>query len=349
LWQQVIIDKYGGLVIGRVELGEESKPWFASSWWRDICSMGINLDRNWFAQGVFKELGNGAHTRFWEDVWVGEEALRQRFPRLFSISNQHNGSVASMRDPEAANGWNFRWRRRLFEWESTLFNELLLLINSASLTDAEDRWGWRPDEGKSFTVKSAYDIVSDMLLPKEYLSTAQDLSFKVLWKCMAPSKVTGFAWLVLLDRVPTRVNLIRRQVIIDDMNQCCVFCGNSAETVTHLFLYCNCILQVWERVLAWLGLMFLLPHSISSLLNFMAMSTGSKQVRKGLVMIWKAVIWTVWRQRNKKVFENEGIDLARLIDDVKTISWKWWVGRSNVAPVLLYEWVSEPLICLSRG
>jgi hypothetical protein len=188
-----------------------------------------------------------------------------------------------------------------------------------------------------------------MLLPKEFLSTAQDLSFKVLWKCMAPSKVTGFAWLVLLDRVPTRVNLIRRQVIIDDGNQSCVFCGNSAETVTHLFLYCNCILQVWERVLAWLGLRFMLPHSISSMLNFMATSSGSKQVRKGLVMIWKAVIWSVWRQRNKKVLENEGIDLVRLIDDVKTISWKWWVGRSNVAPVLLYEWVSEPLICLSRG
>jgi hypothetical protein len=62
LWQQVIIGKYGGLVIGRVELGEESKPWFASSWWRDICSTDINLDRNWFAQGVVKELGNGAHT-----------------------------------------------------------------------------------------------------------------------------------------------------------------------------------------------------------------------------------------------------------------------------------------------
>jgi hypothetical protein len=141
------------------------------------------------------------------------------------------------------------------------------------LTDAEDSWCWRPDEGKTFTVKSAYEIVSDMLLPKGNLSTAQELSFKVLWKCLASSKVSGFACLVLLDRVPTRVNLIRRRVINDDGNQCCVFCCNSAETVTHLFLYCNCILQVWERVFAWLGLNFMLPHSITSILNFMATST----------------------------------------------------------------------------
>jgi hypothetical protein len=252
VWKEVLKNKYGQGVIGRTDIGDDCKPWFASLWWRDVCSIGNNLFTNWFSAGVTKTVGNGRNTLFWRDKWAAGVPLQVRFPRLFSISNQHNGSVASMRDPEAANGWNFRWRRRLFEWESTLFNELLLLINSASLTDAEDRWGWRPDEGKSFTVKSAYDIVSDMLLPKEYLSTAQDLSFKVLWKCMAPSKVTGFAWLVLLDRVPTRVNLIRRQVIIDDMNQCCVFCGNSAETVTHLFLYCNCILQVWERVFAWL-------------------------------------------------------------------------------------------------
>jgi hypothetical protein len=63
-----------------------------------------------------------------------------------------------------------------------------------------------------------------------------------------------------------------------------------------------------------------------------------------MVMIWKAVIWTVWRQHNKKIFENEVLDLAHLLDDVNTTSWKWWLGRSNVAPVLLYEWISEPVI-----
>jgi hypothetical protein len=45
-----------------------------------------------------------------------------------------------------------------------------------------------------------------------------------------------------------------------------------------------------------------------------------------MVMIWKAVIWMVWRQRNMKIFEIEVLDLARLLDDVKKTSWKWWLG-----------------------
>jgi hypothetical protein len=30
------------------------------------------------------ELGNGTTTLFWSDVWLGDEALEERFPRLFS-------------------------------------------------------------------------------------------------------------------------------------------------------------------------------------------------------------------------------------------------------------------------
>jgi hypothetical protein len=88
-----------------------------------------------------------------------------------------------------------------------LLNDLLLVLNPVSLTDAEDSWCWRP-EGKTFRVKYAYMIVSDMLLRKGNLSSAQELSFKIMWKCSTSSKVSGFAWLVLFDRVPTRVNLI---------------------------------------------------------------------------------------------------------------------------------------------
>jgi hypothetical protein len=85
---------------------------------------------------VVKELGNGAHTWFWEDVWVGEESLRQRFPRLFSISIQQDGLVASMRDPDVVIGWNFRWRRRL--WVGVYLAEWFVTIFKSSKLD----WCW---------------------------------------------------------------------------------------------------------------------------------------------------------------------------------------------------------------
>jgi hypothetical protein len=113
LWKAVIKGKYGEMAIGRVELGDESKPWFSSTWWKDICSIGTNLDRNWFLESVAKKMRNGEQTRFWEDVWVGNSTLCDRFPRLFSISVQNQALVASLRSPVEVDGWNLLWRRRL--------------------------------------------------------------------------------------------------------------------------------------------------------------------------------------------------------------------------------------------
>jgi hypothetical protein len=97
------------------------------------------------------------------------------------------------------------------------------------------------------------------------------------------------------------------------------------------------MLQVWKNILNWLDLNLSLPHSIMSLLIFMVQTPRSKKKRKGLVLIWKAVIWTIWRHRNKVIFDNGRIDLVRLVDEVKTVSWRWWIGRTINTPCLLYE------------
>jgi hypothetical protein len=52
LWKELIKSKYGESVVGRVDLGDECKPWFVSLWWKDICSIGINFNQNWFSLGV---------------------------------------------------------------------------------------------------------------------------------------------------------------------------------------------------------------------------------------------------------------------------------------------------------
>jgi hypothetical protein len=149
-----------------VNLGDESKPWFSSSWWKDICSIGMNQNNVWFSQQVVKVMGNGEHTRFWEDRWVGVASLSELFPRLFSISMQKEVSVARMRNQNGLGSWDLIWRRRLFEWENNLLQDLLILINSRLVSNAVDRWGWRPEKGEDFTVKSTYSLVSDLFIAR---------------------------------------------------------------------------------------------------------------------------------------------------------------------------------------
>lgn len=37
---------------------------------------------NWFNREVVRNVGNGESTRFWLDIWVGNEALCLAYPRF---------------------------------------------------------------------------------------------------------------------------------------------------------------------------------------------------------------------------------------------------------------------------
>jgi hypothetical protein len=193
VWKDVIRGKYGVNAVGKVELGDDSKPWYSSLWWKDICTIGTNLEINWFSRNVVKIVGNGEQTSFWWDVWVGEIPLKDRFPRLFLISNQKSSTVAEVRSHSLAGSlWRFDWRRRFFVWEEELLEELKEVVDQFVLRVEPDRWGWRPGDDAIFTVKSTYSMLSR--LPNLEGLNAQWHAgvFKAIWKSPTPSKVCGF-------------------------------------------------------------------------------------------------------------------------------------------------------------
>jgi hypothetical protein len=193
VWKDVIRSKYGNLAVGKVELGEVCKPWYASLWWRDICSIGSNLGINWFSLNVFKKVGNGRLTSFWWDTWIGDSPLKDRFPRLFSISNQQLASVNELCITDGgAVRWNFSWRRQFFVWENELFDNLKGVINGVLLSNDDDRWCWRPEKDATFSVKSAYSLVFNWSNPSAGITKWQGKIFNEIWKCPTPSKVIGF-------------------------------------------------------------------------------------------------------------------------------------------------------------
>ena len=88
LWWRVLNEKYGGVV----ELGSEESFQKGSSWWIDIgrvaCGEG---EGSWFEEGITKVVGCGSRVKFWEDKWTGGEILKNKFKRVFEISNQKGG------------------------------------------------------------------------------------------------------------------------------------------------------------------------------------------------------------------------------------------------------------------
>jgi len=66
----------------------------SSTWCRDICRIcDVRNDHNWFEGRIRWKLGNGRRIRFWEDKWVGNLQLKQKFPRLHFLSPNKESAV----------------------------------------------------------------------------------------------------------------------------------------------------------------------------------------------------------------------------------------------------------------
>ncbi|PNX57638.1 hypothetical protein L195_g058794, partial [Trifolium pratense] len=57
---------------------------------------------------------------------------------------------------------------------------------------------------------------------------------------------------------------------------------------------------------------------------------------------------TVWKQRNDYVFNNVAVIVEEVVENIKVVSWQWFVGRMAKGPCMLYEWKWSPIDCIKR-
>ncbi|WJX67429.1 hypothetical protein P8452_51895 [Trifolium repens] len=176
-------------------------------------------------------------------------------------------------------------------------------------------------------------------------SSLESFVFKFIWKSGVPSKVSALSWQVLLDRVPTRDNL-RSRGIITAVDARCPLCNDDVETATHLFLQCRYATGIWFAILRWLGVFSVLPPSLAMSYALLVGYGTNKKRRKGFSVVWLAYVWAVWKARNDRVFNNIAFDASVVMDNIKRLSWNWFMHSTAKRPCLLYEWEWEPGDCM---
>ena len=89
LWFTVLLARY------RVEGGRlrEGTCGATSAWWRNIAAL---RREEWSSDHVCRFVGNGKHTLFWSDVWIGGVSLCVWFSRLYELSEYKGESVFHM-------------------------------------------------------------------------------------------------------------------------------------------------------------------------------------------------------------------------------------------------------------
>jgi hypothetical protein len=132
--------------------------------------------------------------------------------------------------------WNLFWRREFFEWEVPMFQELLGLIEGFQPLQEEDRWRWKVDSEVGLTAKSTYQTFFLLHRQEGEHSLLQQYCFNNIWKSVASSKVVAFTWQLLLDRIPTKNNLILRGIAYDS-GTVCPLCNGYNESSIHLFFH----------------------------------------------------------------------------------------------------------------
>jgi len=82
LWKEILDSKYGGWRC----LREEGKIRRSSFWWKNLKEVWAS--EGWgrsFEDGFKWKVGGGKVISFWKDNWLGCDALKKVFPRLFSL------------------------------------------------------------------------------------------------------------------------------------------------------------------------------------------------------------------------------------------------------------------------
>jgi hypothetical protein len=344
LWKEVVVARYGTDVVGKRRLDEVDVTRVGSIWWKDLCLLDKNT--SWFNSAIGKNIGNGNSTSFWNEQWIGDQSLRQRFPRLFGISTQKDEVISKLgRIIDGRWHWELLWRRNLFVWEEDQYRQFREIIETFAPTTHNDSWLWMGDGILGFTVNSAYLLLAKEFNPPVLLDTTLEFVFKNLWKCGAPSKVCAFSWQLILDRIQTKDNLVKRRIINEQQGQC-VMCSSAPETATHVLLHCNFAAAVWYGIIRWLGFIIVLPNTIVSSLAVLMNCAKSKNQKRGLCFVWNVFMWVMWKVRNDLIFNNVTVSTDEVIDRIKLLSWKWFVGRIAKGPFLLYEWHWDPLECM---
>nr|GEV26082.1 hypothetical protein [Tanacetum cinerariifolium] len=172
--------------------------------------VGCNMARcSYWNDILLKKIGNGASCHFWKDIWCDNQPLKVQFPRIFQLELEKNCFID---DRISSVDWHNVFRR--------------------------------PPRGGAelgYSVASARTLIDSSTLDVDPKATR--------WNRFIPNKVNVFIWRLMLNKLPTRVNLDIRDIDVGSL--LCPICLEDLETVNHIFFSCNMAKDLWSLFAKW--------------------------------------------------------------------------------------------------
>nr|KYP48155.1 Putative ribonuclease H protein At1g65750 family [Cajanus cajan] len=340
LWVKLLESKYGGW--RNLVEGEDKRS--HSYWWKDLRRVcGSNNEQQWFDNMMTWKLMDGERIKFWEDKWLGNISLANKFPRLYVNSLQNHWTIKNMGTWSGTLWiWDLKWRRRWLRRDDTQLQELESLLREVSLDNMhQDFWVWDPGQDEKYTVNSAYKEKLSWKYGRDEIPV-----LKQLWKLKIPPKAATLIWRLYQKGMPTVDNLTKRNIGVSFEDQLCRFCKGTQETSHHLFFVCNTIDTLWKACYGWANLSTVLPSNTEQHFMQLPCSISFGKVAKGWKILWCAVVYNIWLVRNNIIFRQERLDIEHLQQKIKYTTWSWL--KMDKAFTFSYaQWEADPGTCLT--
>ncbi|XP_071728532.1 uncharacterized protein [Rutidosis leptorrhynchoides] len=227
-------------------------------------------------------MGNGRSFSFWKDNWKGDGALKGKCEGLFHLDSDANFSIY---DRMQGGTWTWSWNRLdIGARNLDLVNKLIAGIGGLELSNSADQWIWLDNDECIYSVSDTRAHIDEVMLPTATTYTR--------WVKISPRKINVFLWRVVSDRLPTRLNLSR--ICIDIQEIGCAICNNGIESIHHVLFECNVACDLWRRVRIWVDCNLPIFTEWSDWVCWFEVWLACSEMKARLYVIVASLVWHIW-------------------------------------------------------
>ena len=141
----------------------------------------------------------------------------------------------------------------------------------------------------------------------------------ILWNLSIPLKIRCFLWLCWKHKLNTRDAIGKK---LGKFLDGCAICDTSPETIDHLYSFCPLFSKIWSSMCV--ALSTLCPQST---FRYICMDWTQSKFPKSsqliILMLFSAIAWRCWRERNAGLFFNKASSTQVVACDALSLFRDW--------------------------
>jgi zinc-binding in reverse transcriptase len=132
-----------------------------------------------------------------------------------------------------------------------------------------------------------------------------------IWTLPPPPKIKFFLWFLMLNKLQTAENLQRKGW--PTITECIMCVSHNQESSDHLFIVCTTAKALTDEIID--RSMQLGGNTIRD-----KWDSACQRNKQGA---WAAVVWTLWRERNRRIFQDQRKNLRALVVEATSYIKQW--------------------------